>query len=314
LLLQTQFSDKICAENAQVLPMSRTLPPLNALRAFEAAGRHESFSRAADELGVSHSSISRHVRGLEQRLGVQLFRDAKRGVVLTAEGSHYLQRIGPAFDVIDAATEGLADQPAGRVTINSEPVFAAKVIVPLLNQFHNTFPEIELRLVASNEIADLDRYEADLAVRYARTGVVDGPSDLISDAPIYPYSAPGLLPQDRIAPHHLTEFRLYRDRTEDIWQLWCDLAQFDVVLPPQDGGRLRAPLVQEAAIHGAGLFMAGSDCAAQDVALGRLVQLSDVGLRLGAFRLLASGQSARRKAVRRVRSWLLDQTQQLRGA
>ena len=106
-----------------------------------------------------------------------------------------------------------ADQPAGRVTINREPVFVAKVIVPLLNQFHDTFPEIELRLVASNAIADLDRYEADLTVRSARTGVVDGPSDLISNAPIYPYSAPGLLPQDRIAPHHLTEFRLYRDRT-----------------------------------------------------------------------------------------------------
>ncbi|MEO1662989.1 MAG: LysR family transcriptional regulator, partial [Pseudomonadota bacterium] len=81
----------------------RTLPPLNALRAFEAAARHESFSRAAEELGVSHSAISRHVRGLEARLGVQLFRDAARGVALTDAGGHYLDRVSPAFDVIGAA-------------------------------------------------------------------------------------------------------------------------------------------------------------------------------------------------------------------
>ncbi|MEL7124934.1 MAG: LysR family transcriptional regulator, partial [Pseudomonadota bacterium] len=110
----------------------RSLPPLNALRAFEAAARHESFSRAAEELGVSHSAISRHVRGLEARLGVQLFRDQSRGVVLTPEGQHYAQRIAPAFDVIGDATEGLADTPAGRVVVNSEPLFAAKVVAPLL--------------------------------------------------------------------------------------------------------------------------------------------------------------------------------------
>ena len=70
--------------------MARSLPPLNALRAFEAAGRHQSFSRAADELGVSHSAVSRHVRGLEDRLGAQLFRDLPRGVALTQAGARYL--------------------------------------------------------------------------------------------------------------------------------------------------------------------------------------------------------------------------------
>ena len=80
--------------------MSRKLPPLNALRAFEAAGRHDSFTRAAQELGVNHSAISRHVRGLEHRLGVHLFKDLPRGVALTPEGQSYLKRITAALDLV----------------------------------------------------------------------------------------------------------------------------------------------------------------------------------------------------------------------
>lgn len=294
--------------------MSRTLPPLNALRAFEAAGRHENFSRAAEELNVSHSAISRHVRGLEQRLGVQLFREAARGVVLTVEGSHYLQRISPAFDAIDLATEGLADTPAGRVTVNSEPLFAAKVVAPLLAGFHAEYPEIELRLEASSTLADLDRYEADLAIRFLRKGVVGAPSDLISNAPLYPFAKPGLVPGDVLRPEHLAQYRLYKDRGEDVWRDWCAVARWpDADLPDLGGWRLRAPLTMEAVCNGAGLFMSSSDCTETDCRLGRLVRLSDVGMRQGAFHLLISGQAGRRKAVRTVRSWLLENTAQFRS-
>ncbi|MFL4469893.1 LysR family transcriptional regulator [Tateyamaria armeniaca] len=293
--------------------MSRNLPPLNALRAFEAAGRHESFSRAADELGVSHSAVSRHVRGLEQRLGVQLFRDAARGVALTAEGGHYLQRITPALDVIGEATEGLADTPAGRVVLNSEPVFAAKIFVPLMAKFQRDLPDIELRLVGSNELADLDRYEADLAIRYAKTGELEYPSDLISDAPIYPFAAPGYLPDDVLRPEHLTQLPLLRDRGPNIWIDWIALAGFDVELPDSPW-RMRAALALEAAVHGAGIYLGASDGTHLDESAGRLVRVSSVGFRQGSFHLLTSGQAGRRKAVRSVRTWLLDHTRALRGA
>lgn len=292
--------------------MSRTLPPLNALRAFEAAARHESFTRAADELGVSHSAISRHVRGLEARLGVQLFRDASRGVVLTAEGDHYLQRITPAFDVIGEATEGLADTPAGRVVVNSEPVFAIKIVIPLLAGFQRAFPDIELRLVGSNDLADLDRYEADLAIRYAKTGHLDQPSDLLSDAPIYPFAAPGYLEDDILRPEHLTERPLLRDRGANIWRDWVKRAGFDVEVPDPPW-RMRAALALEAAVHGAGIYLGASDGTHLDETARRLVRVSDVGLRQGSFHLLTSGQSGRRKAVRSVRGWLLDHTKALRS-
>ncbi|MBY5934550.1 LysR family transcriptional regulator [Tateyamaria omphalii] len=291
--------------------MSRILPPLNALRAFEAAARHESFTRAAEELAVSHSAISRHVRGLEARLGVQLFRDASRGVALTAEGSHYLQRIAPAFDVISDATEGLSDTPAGRVVVNSEPVFAIKIVMPLLAGFQRSFPDVELRVVGSNDLADLDRYEADLAIRYAKTGHLDEPSDLLSNAPIYPFAAPGYLPDDKLLPEHVTERPLLRDRGPNIWIDWVKRAGFDVVVPDPPW-RMRANLALEAAVHGAGIYLGASDGTHLDEAAGRLVRVSDVGFRQGSFHLLTSGQSGRRKAVRTVRSWLLDQTTALR--
>ena len=293
--------------------MSRTLPPLNALRAFEAAARHESFSRAAQELGVSHSAISRHVRGLEARLGVQLFRDASRGVALTAQGGHYQARIAPAFDVIGEATEGLADTPAGQVVVNSEPVFAAKIVIPLLSVFQRDLPEIDLRLVGSNNLADLDRYEADLAIRYAKTGHLQEPSDLLSDAPIYPFAAPGYLRDDVLRPEDLTRVPLLRDRGPNIWIDWAARAGFDAEVPDPPW-RMRAALALEAAVHGAGVYLGASDGTHLDEAAGRLVRVSQVGFRQGSFHLLTSGQAGRRKAVRSVRTWLLEHTRDLRGA
>ena len=146
------------------------LPPLNALRAFEAAGRHQSFSRAAEELGVSHSSISRHVRGLEDRLGVQLFRDLPRGLALTEYGAAYLAQVSPALDAIAYATEGLVEVPQGTVWVNSETLFAAKFLVPRLGDFYAQHPEVEIRLEASRQLADVARYETDLAIRFERYG------------------------------------------------------------------------------------------------------------------------------------------------
>jgi LysR family glycine cleavage system transcriptional activator len=286
--------------------MARVLPPLNALRAFEAAGRHQSFSGAAEELSVSHSAISRHVRGLEARLGVQLFREASRGVALTEDGMRYLERITPALDLIGSATESLADAPQGRVTLNSEPLFAAKVVMPRLAAFHAAYPEIDLRIEGSNMVADLERYEADLAIRFTMSGTLDLPSDLLSDAPLYPYAAPGVLKDDMLRPEDLQRHRLYRDRGPDVWTNWCAAAGFDPGLVPPSHWRLRAPLALAAALNGVGLYIGSSDCAAPDVGAGRLVQLSGIGIRHGAFYLVAAGPASRRKAVRVVRRWLLD--------
>ncbi|MEL7093527.1 MAG: LysR family transcriptional regulator [Pseudomonadota bacterium] len=292
----------------------RALPPLNALRTFEAAGRHESFSRAAEELGVGHSAISRHVRGLEQRLGVSLFRDVSRGVQLTADGRAYLHRISPALDVISDATEGLASAPAGRVVINSEPLFAAKVIAPMLAEMQRVLPEVDLRLVGSTDLADLERFEADLAIRFARKGMPEGPADLLSAAPIYPYAAPGVVPEDHLRPEHLAVLPRLRDRRDDFWPEWADAAGWACPWLAPEEYRLRGALAIEAALHRAGVFLASSDVTRNDVAAGRLVRVSEHYISRGAFYLLWSGSSGRRKAVKAVRHFLLTRTEPLRSA
>ncbi|MEM8841418.1 MAG: LysR family transcriptional regulator, partial [Pseudomonadota bacterium] len=136
--------------------MPRALPPLIALRAFEAAGRLGSFTRAAEELNVSHSAISRHVRGLEKRLNAHLFRARNTGVELTEQGRAYLAEITPAFDRIAEATEALSVPPEGTVTLTTESTIAQKWLIPRLARLKQQHPEIELKLSVTTQVMDID--------------------------------------------------------------------------------------------------------------------------------------------------------------
>ncbi len=295
--------------------MHRQLPPLNALRAFEAAGRHQSFSRAAEELGVSHSSISRHVRGLEDRLGVQLFRDLPRGLALSRDGAAYLAQLSPALDAIATATEGLAETPQGTVTVNSEPLFATKWILPRLSDFYAEHPGITIRLEASRALADVARYEADLAVRFVHPGGVYPNSELLSDARLYPFAAPALVPAPVADPRDLLNHLLMRDRTNGTWPVWFDAAGSDVTAEeiPQGQWRLKSLLAVEAAIAGQGVLLTSEEVVAGEVALGRLIRLSDVGFREGGYHLVRSEGAMRRKPVRLFRDWIVAQSMPWRG-
>ena len=289
--------------------MLRNLPPLNALRAFDAAGRHQSFSRAAEELGVSHSSISRHVRGLEDRLGVQLFRDLPRGIELSPDGAAYLARIAPALDAIGDATDGLAEQPLGSVTVNAETLFAIKWLMPRLEDFQAAHPEVEVRLEASRQLADVARYEADFAIRFVRPGGRYVNAELLSNAPLHPYAAPGLVDLPLTSPADLLRYPLRRDRTPDTWRRWFDLA--GVPLPPDfalPDWRMSSFLETEAAIAGQGILLISGEVVAHEVAQGRLVQLSDLGYREGSYQLLHGEGVLRRKASRVFREWILDKS------
>lgn len=292
--------------------MPRALPPLNALRAFEAAGRHQSFSGAAEELGVSHSAISRHVRGLEDRLGAQLFRDLPRGVALTQAGARYLAALSPVFDRIAEASEVFDQRPAGQVTVDAEPLFAMKWLIPRLSDFYERFPDVELRLQASSTIADLARYEADLALRFFHAGPEGQAAPLLSHAPLYPYAAPAVA-DGPLPPEQILVLPLLRDRREDTWRQWAAMAG----CPPPQGAasdwRMRARLAYESALAGHGVLLASSEIAEVDVAAGRLVQCSDIGFRMGSYHLMSAEGAMRRSAVRLFRDWLLDQSAALRS-
>lgn len=295
--------------------MPRKLPPLNALRAFEAAGRFESFSRAAEELGVSHSAISKHVRGLEDRLGAHLFRDLPRGVALTAEGVRYLSQVSPAFDVIAEATDEVSGRSEGAVRVNAETLFALKWLVPNLGDFYTRYPDITLELDVSQHLADLARYEADIALRFLYEDTSAGDSVLISDAPLYPYATPRLNAQLGGDPERLLTQRLLRDRGGDPWSTWFEVAQRpDLITRLSDAPRrVRAILAIETAIAGQGVFLGSLETVASDVAAGRLERCFEIGFRQGSYHMLFGATALRRKPVRLFRDWVLQETQSFRA-
>lgn len=144
----------------------RKIPPLNGLRAFEAAARHLSFSRAAEELFVTPAAISHQIKGLEDYLGVSLFKRMPRSVILTEEAQTVLPAITEAFDKLDQAAELLMDNKAsGVLTVTSAPTFAAKWLLPNLDSFSLLYPEISVRLDARLETVDFDREGVDVGVR-----------------------------------------------------------------------------------------------------------------------------------------------------
>ncbi|WP_425407614.1 LysR substrate-binding domain-containing protein [Hwanghaeella sp.] len=295
--------------------MPRQLPPLNALRAFDAAGRLGSFSGAAEEMNVTHAAISRHVRGLEKRLGVQLFRTVPRGVELTEAGARYLDEVRPAFDRIAEATEALTTKVEGLVTVSVEGTFAQKWLMPRLGGFHAAYPEIELRIDASSRLADIEHYEADLAIRYSYRTWPELKSDHIVRSTVFPVGAPSMVPDGGVPkdPRDLLQFRLLHEDRGEGWAQWFRTAGVpDVRLPPVSGP-LASILAIEGALSGQGLALISYELIAADVDAGRLIRFSKVGLTFGDYSLLYLPESMRRKPVRAFRDWLLTETQVLRG-
>src|SRR5829696_2709192 len=147
--------------------MLRRLPPLNALKAFETAARHESFTRAAEELCVTQGAVSHQVKALEAALGLKLFIRERQRLVITEAGREYLTVVRDAFDRIALGTERLTQrQKSGVLTISTSPDFAAKWLVHRLGRFVETHPEIDLRISATLHHVDFAREDVDMAVRH----------------------------------------------------------------------------------------------------------------------------------------------------
>lgn len=286
--------------------MPRYLPRLNAIRAFEAAGRHQSFSAAAEELNVSHAAISRHVRGLEQDLGIQLFKIVARGVALTEEGRRYLAAVTPALDALSEASETIRSTEEGSLSISSEPTFASKWLMPNLGAFKRAHPQIDVRLVSSPELADIRNREFDLALRYCNELPAGLEADLISASPMYPFAAPDF--PDIACPSELLRHPLLHEDHGQLWKRWFAKAGIaDPGLPrkPQRYGWL---LAIEGALAGQGVVLIPQELAQADMDAGRLKRLSPLGLALGSYRLVYRKDAGRRKAVAAFRDWIIERT------
>ncbi|HTO84419.1 MAG TPA: transcriptional regulator GcvA [Methylomirabilota bacterium] len=294
--------------------MPRRLPPLNALRAFEVAARHNSFTGAAAELRVSHAAVSRHVRALEARLGVTLFRKATRGVELTDAGIEYLRAISDAFDAIDAATDAIKQTQSGHIRVSVEPAFAGKWLIHRLGGFRTAYPQYDVVLDALPRLVDLHKDEADLAIRYGKGGWPGVQHDLLANSRLYPVGRPAVLGrrQQPLEPAEIHKLVLLHEDEGGLWRRWfvaAGMPDVDVTRGPRI---LETGLAIDAAIAGQGIALADEALVADDIASRRLAMVSDVALDDGCYYLLSLDSAQRRRSIAAFRTWLLKETAPLR--
>jgi LysR family transcriptional regulator, glycine cleavage system transcriptional activator len=287
--------------------MSRRLPPLNALKAFEAAARNESFTRAADELHVTQGAVSHQVKALEETLGLKLFNREHQRLVLTEGGRDYLGVVRDAFDRIAAGTERLTQRfDSNVITISTSPDFAAKWLVHRLGRFAEAHPKLNLRLVASDHHVDFAREEADLAVRHGDGKWSGLDAVRLCAERLFPVCSPKLLSgRRRVAQAaDLLQFPLLRLKDWSTWTQWFAAAG---VSEPQCNGPIinRASMLIDAAIDSQGIALARTALAARDLIDGRLVKPFDVSLRLQNTYWIVSPKSAPAAKIATLRKWLL---------
>jgi LysR family transcriptional regulator, glycine cleavage system transcriptional activator len=184
------------------------LPPLNALRAFEASARHLNFRLAAEELGVTQGAVAQHVRGLEADLAIKLFDRLPRTLALTGPGRSYAAQLRRAFDLMMQATAALRPEPL-RLTISVSPTFASKWLIPRLPDFTTAHPEIELQILASESLSNFQSDGVDIAVRQASPPfAADLLVDLLFEQELVAVCSPRLLshPPRPLQPEEVDRF------------------------------------------------------------------------------------------------------------
>jgi LysR family transcriptional regulator, glycine cleavage system transcriptional activator len=262
--------------------MLRRLPVLNTLRAFEAAARHGSFTRAAEELCVTQGAVSHQVKALEDDLGIKLFSREHQRLAITQAGREYLVEVRDALDRIALATERLVQrQRSGALTISTSPDFAAKWLVHRLGKFAESYPEIHLRLSATMHHVDFAREDVDIALRHGK-GDWDGLHvERLCAEHLFPVCNPRIAEGCSLAtPSDILKFPLLHLDTRKDWLMWLDRA--GVIGADVSRGPImnRASMLIDAAIDGQGIALARTVLAAWDLCHGRLVRPFDQSIPL----------------------------------
>ncbi len=293
--------------------MPRQLPPLNALRAFEAAARHLSFARAAEELHVTPAAISQQIKLLEDYLGVTLFQRGKR-LELGASASAVLPLVSEAFDQLERATLRLrAERLGDTLVVSAPPAFASHWLIPRLEEFHARHPDIELRLLATKRLVDFQVEDVDVAIRFGAGNYPGLICERLMQEAIIPVAVPALAASVN-APADLVQCNLLEDEwhTENGvfpgWATW--LASLGV--GAEHALRVRrfgdANLAIQAAISGLGATLTWHSLIADDLKSGRLVQLLNQAIPSAlAYHLVLPDNRAALGKVKAFRAWLLEQ-------
>jgi len=256
-------------------------PPLNAIRAFEAASRHLSFKKAAEELFVTPAAVSYQIKLLEKQLGVKLFERKNRQVILSPDALRALPYLTQGFEQIEKGIGLLEQQACKNYVVSSGPAFAIKWLAPRLNEFATQHPEINANILASLGISNFRTEAIDAAIRFGRVDPTGLFVEKLEDEYVVPLCHPNWLkaqtpihsPADMFSHPLIHDDSLGFDNNAPSWESYA-LAQHINNVETQSGIRFnQADLALQAAIDGAGIVLGRSSLAVPDIKAGRLVQL-----------------------------------------
>ncbi len=292
--------------------MARHLPPLNALRFFEAAARHRSFIRAAEELHVTPAAVSQQIKMLEEHLGVTLF---KRGKTLTLNESaaDALHHISDAFDQLERTMLRVSSGSiSGPLVVSAPPVFASRWLIPRLADFYARYPDIEMQLFATRRVVDFSMEDVDLAIRFGSIAQPGLTVETLMTEVVIPVAAPAIAATIKV-PADFARADLIGDdwhitrSTIPEWKDW--LASIGVI-----GQALRvrrfgdADLTIQAALNGLGITLIWRSLVLNDLKAGRLAQVQDYFIPTDhSFQLVMPRNKAMLSKVAAFRDWLFEQ-------
>jgi LysR family glycine cleavage system transcriptional activator len=275
---------------------------LNALRAFEVAGRRLNFRAAAVDLGVTQGAVAQQVRLLEDHVGTTLFQRLPRGLALTTQGAAYLAEVTRAFDTLGDATEQLLARPDA-VTISVTPTFATKLLIPQLPALSQALPGVELRTIATEAVSDLERDQVDIAVRLGRPPFPSSlETHLLFRQDLVPVASPylvdnALLP---LSKEQMKNLPLLHDAHDH----WARFFGTNRKLPGAVFNQTTHAL--DAALAGQGLAIACRAFVQADLDANRLVELCPAGFEADPdYYLIRKRTSSQRKAISEVWQWCI---------
>lgn len=295
----------------------RRLPPLNALRAFEAAARRLSFSQAAEELSVTPGAVSQQIRLLEEHAGGALFVRDHRQVVLTDLGAELYPKLREGFDRLQDAAD-LIYRPVRRraLAVSVPPSFAARWLAPRLARFSVLHPDIEIWVSADMQLSDVPGGRVDLAVRYGQGGYAGVRSTRLLDADVMPVCSPALLTGDQPLrrPDDLVAHKLIHVRPGNVeeprpdWRQWLDARGLSHVNADTGPRFDQTVMALETAIHGRGVALAPRAFVQDDLASGRLAApFADGLLKTKSAYHVLTRRGAISDEARRFSAWLMDE-------
>lgn len=294
--------------------MSRRLPPLNALKAFEAAARNLSFTKAAEELFVTQAAVSHQIKTLEEHLGLKLFLRKNRSLLLTEEGQGYYLDIKEIFNqLVDATDRLLARGAKGSLTVCLTPSFAIQWLVPRLSKFHELHPEIDVRIKAQDDEENSLTDDVDVAIYYGRGNWNGVEAYQLHKEYLVPLCSPFLLtgPKPLHAPSDLSQHTLLHDTSRRAWKAWMKTAGVRDVPVNQGPIFSHSSMVLQAAIHGQGVALGNSVLAKPDLDAGRLVIPFSHSLESkNAFYLVVREAQAELGKIVSFKEWMLSMVEQ----